>query len=91
MNPEAKRVPLSFLAVLRAASLLLVETNQAIPPPTRSGRLSSRGINIPRENARAGTPMKVRAIAIIAPIPYRIQGAPPPDISGSITAAIAFA
>ena len=42
-------------------------------------------------NAKAGTLKAVSTIASTAPTPYRNQGAFPPLIKGSITAAIALA
>ncbi len=53
--------------------------------------LEKRSGKIPRENGRAGILKRVRTMAIKAPIPYKSHGAPPPDIRGSITAAMAFA
>ena len=69
MKPLAMSVPFSWRLRLSSASLLLVLTNQEIAPPTSSGRLRSMGMNIPRQNARAGTLKTVRSIAITAPIP----------------------
>ncbi len=69
MKPEARRVPLSFLALLISSSFERVLTNQLTRPPTSNGAFNSKGMNIPRENARAGTPSQLRRTARTAPTP----------------------
>ena len=68
MKPDAMRVPFSIRASLTVWSLLRVLTNHETAPPTRRGRLSSSGMNIPRQNARAGTPHQFKTRAITAPM-----------------------
>ena len=91
MKPEAMRLPFSPRFLLMVSSLLRVVTYQLTAPPITKGTLSSRGMNIPKAKARAGTLHSVRMIAIAAPMAYKIQGAPTPFINGSMTAAIALA
>ena len=91
ISPELISVPRSRRALLTASSLLRVATKYAIAPPTRIGVLSWRGMNMPRQNARAGTPSQLSNTARMAPVMYRIQGVSPPIIMGSITLAMALA
>ena len=69
MKPEAISVPFSWRAEFTASSLLRLLTYQLMAPPTSRGRLRSRGMNMPRQKARAGTLNTVRRMAIAAPIP----------------------
>ena len=48
-------------------------------------------MNIPKAKANAGTLKKVSTMDNNAPTAYNTQGADVPDISGSITAAMALA
>ena len=91
MNPEAMSVPFSWRASLTLLSLLRVLTNHEIAPPTNIGILRSNGINMPSAKASAGTFRKFRIMAMTAPMPYMSQGAFPPFIIGSMTAAMALA
>ena len=68
MNPDAKSVPLSPRALLIASLFERVVTYQLIAPPTSSGIFSSKGMNIPRAKARAGTLQRSSTNAITAPI-----------------------
>ena len=84
-------VPFSPRSLLTFASLLREVTYQLTAPPTTNGTFNSKGINIPKANAKAGIFNHVRMMASKAPMPYNIQGAPTPFIKGSMTAAIALA
>ena len=69
MKPDAKRVPLSPRALLTASSLERVVTYQFTAPPTKSGIFNSKGMNIPKAKAKAGTLQRSRMSAITAPMP----------------------
>ena len=68
MNPEAISVPRSKRALFSASSFERDDTNHAIRPPTTSGAFRYIGMNIPSENANAGTPIAVSTNASAAPI-----------------------
>ena len=57
INPEAMSVPLSLRALLVALSFDLELMSQAMKPPTKSGMFKAKGINMPKEKARAGMPI----------------------------------
>ena len=91
IKPLAMSVPFSPRALFTLWSLLRVVTYQLTAPPTTNGTFSSRGINIPSANARAGILSHVSTMARAAPMAYSTHGAPTPFISGSMTAAMALA
>lgn len=67
IRPDAIRVPRSRRASLSFLSAERLLTNQATRPPISIGVLSCSGMNIPRQNARAGTPSQLSNSASIAP------------------------
>lgn len=67
MSPDAMSVPRSRRASFTALSAERVLTNHAIAPPTSRGALSCMGMNIPRQNASAGTPSQLSSTASTAP------------------------
>lgn len=82
IKPEAINVPRSKRALFNASSFEREDTNQATRPPITNGAFKYIGINIPNENANAGTPIAVKTNAKAAPIKYRIHGVEPPVIKG---------
>ena len=76
-TPEGIYFWISHKLILEAMPLLNIKTSQG---------MIKRIDNL----IKAGILQKVSTTAINAPIPYSSQGAPFPDIRGSITAAIAF-
>ena len=67
IKPDAISVPRSRRAFFPRSLPLRLATYQLIRPPTRSGVLSSSGMNIPSANASAGTPIIVKISASAAP------------------------
>jgi len=69
MKPLAMSVPFSPRALLTEASFERVVTNQLMAPPTTSGTLSSKGMNMPKATASAGMCSRSRTMAMTAPMP----------------------
>ncbi len=90
-GPDALVAPQANAMAKVTLFLERVDTYHAMAPPTSIGVFSCMGINMPRQNARAGTPSQLSSSASMAPVMYRIQGVSPPIMIGSITFAMAFA
>ena len=69
MKPEARSVPRSPRRLFNSAEVEREVTYQLTAPPTMSGRLSCKGMNMPRAKARAEMPQALSRSEMRAPMP----------------------